>query len=89
MVYDQMGHPAGVLPAQNWKNQLLKKGTMGEQEGTLVSVMLDGSGKSYPQGHPVVVKSKRDNPYRFEILDANTGALITEAHTKELTQIVH
>ncbi len=86
MVYDQVGRPAGVIPAQSWKNSLLKAGTM-EREGELASPLLDGHGRLYQKGHPVRMKPKQDNPYRFEVKDAETGAPITDVHAKELVRI--
>lgn len=88
MVYDQTGHPAGVIPAQNWKNSLLKQGTIADRDGTLAIPLLGEGGKLYQMGHPVTVKTKDNNPHRFEVFDAETGVRIMEAHSNELAQIV-
>ena len=86
MVYDQTGRPVGTLPADKFKSNLLKKGTIGEQEGELAAPLV-GKGKLYDKGHPVKMVPKGSNPYRMEIHDAATGVPITEVNVKELVQI--
>jgi hypothetical protein len=89
MVYDQTGRPVGTLPADKFKSNLLKKGTIGEQWGKLMMPVIGGDGHLYRQGHPVKVTSKGDNTYRIAISDANTGKPITEAHVNELVRLVN
>jgi len=86
MVYDQVGRPAGVIPAQSWKNGLLKGSSA---SGTLELPLLSEDGKLYQKGHPVVMKPKENNPYRVEIHDGETGVPITEQNVKELMQIAN
>lgn len=85
MVYDQMGRPSGVIPADKFKSNLLKSGTI-ENEGELV-LPLYGHGKLYPKGHRVVMKPNANNPYQVSIHDAETGTPIAKSHLKELIQI--
>jgi len=85
LVYDQVGRPAGIVPIDNWKNTLLKKGTI-ENEGELAAPLY-GKGKLYPQGHRVVMKSQESNPYQVEIHDADTGVPIAKSNIKELVRV--
>jgi hypothetical protein len=85
MVYDQTGRPVGVAPADRFKSALLKSSTM---SGELVMPILDGHGTLYQAGHPIKMVPK-DNQYRYEIHDAQTGKPITEAHVRELVQVAN